>query len=526
MTQIRLTYKRVDSWPPLAWLAACHASSGCAHILIGRNVEAFPDWFCEAAWTGDFAAGDFDRDEIVVGSGGRCRQDQIRFVTAASTVDRLYSQPVHGGFLVSNSLPCLLNAAGSALRPSYPFYNRVLHSITKGLRNYQRLIDTTAGQVQLTYFDNLVWDGQSLRVEPRIDQAPKFNSFRQYSEYLEEHLRCLAKNASSTHREQPQFRLLTTLSTGYDSAAVSAVAARCGCRKALSFDSANNGLPDSGAEIAKALGLDLILVSRGAWRQRDRIDAPVFASGQIGAVIFAGAEEHLRGTVLLTGFSGDTVWNLKHGGLGSEILRGDTSGLGLTEYRLWAGFLHCPLPFWGARHAAQIGAISNSEEMSNYVIHGTDYNRPICRRIVEEAGVGRDQFGREKKAAEPYAWYDREFMTPGSYQDYCEWVRLNRKDWLRRGRLPPWRSIPGDALINKCSSTAAGVVRSCGKTLARFCQLMPGLETIEFKQLTMIHPPLLNLRRYWFPWAVDRVKERYLAVTRAQIERLMNRASD
>jgi hypothetical protein len=302
---------------------------------------------------------------------------------------------------------------------------------------------------------------------------------------------------------------------------VAALATRSGCTDALSFDFANNGLPDSGATIATRLGLKVIPVSSAAWRRRDRIEIPIYASGQPGAVIFSGAEEFLNGRVLLTGFSGDTIWKMSSRELSPDIMRDDTSGLGLTEYRLWAGFLHCPVPFWAARRAAQIGAISNSAEMRPYVISGSDYNRPICRRMVEDAGVDRDQFGRQKKAAEPYAWRDRRFLTAGSYQDYFDWLRSNQHDWLREWRLPPWRSIEGDAWINACSVAAAAVLKGCGKSFALACHLVPALRRFEFKQISALHPPLCNLRRYWFPWAVDRAKERYADVSHLQIEQLM-----
>ena len=38
-------------------------------------------------------------------------------------------------------------------------------------------------------------------------------------------------------------------------------------------------------------------------------------------------------------------------------MRGDVSGLALTEYRLQAGFLNCPVPFWGARRLDDINRI-------------------------------------------------------------------------------------------------------------------------------------------------------------------------
>jgi len=175
---------------------------------------------------------------------------------------------------VSNSLPCLLNAVNASLPASHPSYNREISSIAEGLGRYRRQLVTSAGVVQLTYFDNLTWN----------------------------------------------------------------------------------------------------------------------------------AGEHLKNTILLTGYHGDKVWDLHHVAPGGDIVRGDASGLGLTEYRLWARFLHCPVPFWGVRRAAEIGAVSRSSELRAFVLPGTDYNRPIPRRIAEEAGVPRFSFGITKNAAEPFLW--------------------------------------------------------------------------------------------------------------------------
>ena len=46
----------------------------------------------------------------------------------------------------------------------------------------------------------------------------------------------------------------------------------------------------------------------------------------------------------------------------------------------------------------KINYISNSDEMKRYSVGG-DYDRPIPRRIVEEMGVHRDEFGQSKKGA-------------------------------------------------------------------------------------------------------------------------------
>jgi hypothetical protein len=55
------------------------------------------------------------------------------------------------------------------------------------------------------------------------------------------------------------------------------------------------------------------------------------------------------------------------------------------------------VPFFGCLNYPDIWNISNSEEMSPWSVGG-NYDRPIARRLVEEKGIDRNSFGREKLA--------------------------------------------------------------------------------------------------------------------------------
>jgi hypothetical protein len=78
-------------------------------------------------------------------------------------------------------------------------------------------------------------------------------------------------------------------------------------------------------------------------------EVPFLAADGYGEEVFLrGAELHLPGTVLFTGFHGGTMWD-KRTRDDDGNLYGTPAGLGLTEYRLSAGFLHAPMAFWGAR---------------------------------------------------------------------------------------------------------------------------------------------------------------------------------
>ncbi|MEI6727291.1 MAG: hypothetical protein WCN81_13850, partial [Actinomycetes bacterium] len=66
------------------------------------------------------------------------------------------------------------------------------------------------------------------------------------------------------------------------------------------------------------------------------------------------------------------------------------------------GFACAPAPYLGGRAAESITAISRASEMDPFSVGGT-YDRPIPRRIGEEAGLARSDFGQEKAATAPLA---------------------------------------------------------------------------------------------------------------------------
>src|SRR5690606_41261165 len=122
--RMRLEYVPVPEWPALAWLARCEPSGSTVTVFHGSRVETGDEWFCEAAWDGDYQAGGFDQTDIVAGSGGRLRGGELVFVSSGSTVDRLNALEREGETLVSNSLACLVASADAALSPSYTQYWR------------------------------------------------------------------------------------------------------------------------------------------------------------------------------------------------------------------------------------------------------------------------------------------------------------------------------------------------------------------------------------------------------------------
>jgi hypothetical protein len=496
----------MEAWPPLAWLALCRPGDCRIYVAHGNRVETRPDWFAEAVWDGRFETGGFDRTDLVFGTGGRIRKEGVVFVSSATTVERLHSLATDDGMWISNSLPCLLAAADASVDPDYPRYFQDFETIIRGIKDYRRAIATSAGSVKLTYYDDLIWRDDRLSEIPKARPSRDFGTFVLYRDFLESSLCRIAENMRSDLRACP-CEMLSTISSGYDSPTVAAVARRAGLRQTLSFSSARDGRPDSGAEIARHLGLEPLVVESSSWRGEPYAEVPFIASDAKGEdVYFHGAADLLQGRVLLTGYSGSRVWD-KGDKMMEHFQRSDQSGLSLCEFRLWAGFVHCPVTYLGGAETRKLRAISNSSEMRPWDLPGA-YSRPICRRILEEAGVPRSLFGMEKKAASVLLFDRNSFLSPASLADYRCWLEQNCRRFMT-GR----RGLPG-ATRRALSALKAGT-RSAIRGIQSLAGAAHAVVPLDLfgrvgssGRLTVYanHEPLFD---HVFPWALETAKRRY-----------------
>jgi hypothetical protein len=447
------------------------------------------DWFCEAAWPGSFEAGDFDQTDLLAGTGGRIREDSIAFAAPGNTIDRVVSLQTSHGLLVSNSLPCLLAVSGATLDPSYPRYYEDFATIVRGLSAFKQTVSTSQGPIRLTLYGTLVWNGYEAASSIKPAVIRNLRSFAQYERFLHENLSALAQNVTDLKR-LCSFRFLATTSSGYDSPAIATLARTTGAEEAVCIDTDRLGNAEDGQRIAALLGLRPIVIAREAWRELDGVEVLfIAADGTSEAAPLSGARDKLSGRVLLTGYHGDKVWAKHVQDLSDQVVRGDPSGLSLSEYRLWAGFIHCPIAFWGVRQIADINRVSNSQEMRPWDVPG-DYSRPIPRRIVESAGVPREAFGMSKRVT---AVAFSEFLTPAALAQYREWLARNRGEWLRRGRMPP----PLGRSFERMEGTVADAFERALKKTPLLWRLAPSLDNPG------------RLRRYAFAWAAALVASRY-----------------
>ena len=393
-----LTVRRVKKWPPLSW--ACKIESKPANITVwcGAFVEKTENSIFEAVWDGTVSPIDIDQSSLVCGTGLVIRDKTITFVTSSNTVDRIWLIMTEFGGWVSNSLPALLAVSEARLKDDYLSYNNDLNTIIHGIDRYVHQIPLNDGMVEVVYSQNLVYDLETWQRVDKNDNTPPFKSFDDYYNYLLTSASLLASNATSKQRAYP-IEMQTTISSGYDSSTVAVIARHAGCRKALTLTRARSIFTrsDSGAKIAERLNIECEEYERP--KSISSKAEPYFwvALGQPADANFSVFKFPRTPSMLFTGFNGGVVWDIHVRNQNHLMARHDLTGLGLCEYRLEKAFIHCPVPFWGIRRAKELQLISASQEMKPWSIGG-DYDRPICRRILEEAGIPREWFGVQKKA--------------------------------------------------------------------------------------------------------------------------------
>src|SRR5690606_10020035 len=99
--------------------------------------------------------------------------------------------------------------------------------------------------------------------------------------------------------------------------------------------------------------------------------------------------------ILVTGHHGGELWCSRRAAMTDGAAspgRRPTVGASLQEFRLNTGFVIFGPAMIAATHGRVIASISDSRAMSAWSIGG-NYDRPIPRRIAEEAGIARRAFG-------------------------------------------------------------------------------------------------------------------------------------
>ncbi|MGH8985897.1 MAG: hypothetical protein ACRDY6_18760, partial [Acidimicrobiia bacterium] len=99
--------------------------------------------------------------------------------------------------------------ADGSLDLSHRRYGEDFNSIRGGLEHYAQELQTTAGRVRITYFDNLLWDGAALTAVAKPHASRDFSSYEKYRTFLDASMAALATNARDAERSHP-FELMST----------------------------------------------------------------------------------------------------------------------------------------------------------------------------------------------------------------------------------------------------------------------------------------------------------------------------
>ena len=414
--------------PPLAW--RCVVGPDGHRFTVGSQVQRGEDLVYEGVWDGAFAEGGIDLTDRAYGSGARVRDGVVVFVPPKHCWEHLYvlvDRPA-GRTIVSNSLLFALASGGVGV--AHPFFAKVAAVIragtdvatAAGIDRHDPVVvaDRDRRLLRMLFTNFSVTPDGRFRLHPTPPQAP-YGIFDEYRSHLRAVVERLGANAMAPGRSHP-LRPLTPISNGYDSPAVATIAASCGFLDAITIHTEVKGHLDSGAEVGAMLGMDVERVSHVLGERLSRLGrrfdgelrevvAEFVATAGLGDdVVLKSFEDHLPGRMLLTGHLGDAAWKRPHRlppGLPIRIPYGKSS----TEFRLRVGFATVPVPAIDARFAWPLRQITYAEEMAPYTLKAP-YDRPIARRMVEEAGVPRGSFAVAKRAMQPTVVNQEELFRP------------------------------------------------------------------------------------------------------------------
>lgn len=448
MTSHRFRYCPVPTLPRLAWLAELRAGSAETVVYHGPWVETAPTAFCEGAWDGPFAEQRFDRAATFLGSGARLAADGVTFSSATHLFERLYAVRHGDRLLISNSLVFLLAHSGDGFDLGYPnTYFDLLDYDRQGYRNTRKTLHTRNGAtVRLLEHGNFRVDS-NLTVQRREKAVlPPPRGFADYRDKLLATLAAVAGNAAAAGRRQT-FRLLASASRGYDSTAIAALVRTVGGREALTFAAAD-GVPlaDDGSAIARHLGLAVTAYDRTAYRRLAQPAEPEFLVCPTGTTIpLAAAEAQLQGAIYCTGRYADLAWEPDEKNMLPYLLWPTTnnrSGATYEEFRLRTGFVHFPIPGVMISYSHELYQLSVSREMQPWSLPSA-YNKPIPRRLAEEAGVPRALFGQEKMASAHAILEDGAAFHPAAWGDFQAFLAAHPEHAavLAAQRLPLRRAL-------------------------------------------------------------------------------------
>lgn len=414
----KFTVERSTTIPKLAWLARQDALGW--RFTLGDAVELLSGGFYEGVWDGDYGSTSPAESDAAFGSGMLPGPGaSVTFLNPRHPYEHTWVLQNEDVTLVSNSLIFVLEAGGISEDGKLL---EVLHQtlVQQTYREGRRGVDrarllAARGDgwrlYRMVFFDYVIDEhGRVSRIWRDPVRPP--STFSDYAKFLEATVTRLASNGLASER-MSKLDPIAAVSRGYDSTAVAALLRHQESVRLLTLDVKVGGRDDGGQEIAAALRKPIV-----AYQHVIADDVPnlrfdftgslaseiiefIATAGVGDDVTFRPFEPALGSTLLMTGVYGDEIWSTRKR-LNPGLAESTRFGKSLTEFRLRVGFAHVPVPVLGARFNKPIKRLSTGRDMRPWSLGG-DYDRPIPRRIAEEAGVPRNVFGQEKRATAPLA---------------------------------------------------------------------------------------------------------------------------
>lgn len=401
---MKLSSQTHPKLPALAWVASIDDEAVSAWM--GEQVERTDEWLVEGVWDGDYSEGEFHRSPVFFGSGLRIDGNRAFLVPSNAVTDRLYFLRSQSGLIASNSLPLLLGVTRHRLRDDWDYVS-FSYAIREGIYDFEDTFPLRGSRSQAKHLIHRPACFQSGELDNYDRTSPRrFENFQAYYSALSGAVQRIRANASSQEREHPM-EFMTTLSSGYDSTCASVLARDAGASIALTVSESNSSWPrflfpaaadDHGGRAAKALGLTALELPSDP-----STDEIYFRSAACiePDLAFDGISRYMGESdvgVVFTGYYGDTLWGISDTAhIDSDLRWSNPSGISVSEARLKLSFVNLAVPFIYGRSRPSISRISLSDEMEPWRLGG-DYDRPVPRRIAEEAGIDREAFGIRKKA--------------------------------------------------------------------------------------------------------------------------------
>ena len=430
--------KRGDNLPPLSWLAVVDSDSK-VEIIHGKSVHSTPNFFASGVWDGRCEDGDFDSCNFSCCTGAKILDDKVIFSTPSHTQASIFLIEWKSRLFVSNSAAFLLAYTGLRYDADYYDYDKDFCSEFLGDAFNKKSTPLKNGIMYIFTYCNVTIDKNLHYTSVPRKSDYDFRTFADYRCALKSTIERLITNGSSPCRGGERYGMISTISKGYDAPTCSAIAKECGCNEVFTFNRPLHYFGDCGSDIATALGYEHIYeLDADAYKNNEELlEALNVSSGDTGSmIVIDGQYKYYKNKLLFCGCRGDSIWGIRVCPNDNLIFECETSSENSYELYLRTNTVLVMPPYIGADHASQLYEIALSDELAEYRL-GNSYDRPICRKILEDSGVKRGMFGLKKVGAGFCYHFDnirsvKNKMSSKSYQSLLEYSKKLKQNKLKK----------------------------------------------------------------------------------------------